>query len=262
MPHPDSSSSRGFVHFVGAGPGDPDLLTVKAARLLGQAEVVLIDDLAGEAVLALCPEARVIRVGKRGGCASTPQAFIERLMVHEARAGRRVVRLKGGDAGLFGRLAEEIAALDGAGIPWEVVPGITAGVAAAASLGVSLTHRVHAHGVAFITGHGAEGRTIDWRALAGAGLTLVAYMAVARAAELACSLLEGGLPADTPVIAVERAASAAERRIAATVGTMVERFAAARLTSPAVLLIGEALAGAAAAAAHPTIETGALTRVG
>jgi uroporphyrin-III C-methyltransferase len=239
------------VHFVGAGPGDPELLTVKAARLLGEAEVVLVDDLAGDAVLALCPQARVVRVGKRGGCASTPQAFIERLMVHEALAGRHVVRLKGGDPGIFGRLAEEIAALEAAGVPWEIVPGITAGVAAAAGLGVSLTHRAHAHGVAFITGHGAEGREIDWRALATSGLTLVAYMAVARAAALARSLLGAGLSPHTPVVAVERAASPAERRVVATVGTMVERFAAEGLASPAVLLIGEALAECADRAATP-----------
>ncbi len=252
----------GFVHFIGAGPGDPELLTVKAARLLAEAEVVLIDELAGESLLALCPQARVIRVGKRGSCTSTPQAFIERLMVHEALAGWRVVRLKGGDPGIFGRLAEEIAALDAVGIPWAVVPGITAGIAAAAGVGTSLTHRDHAHGVAFITGHGAEGREIDWQALATSGLTLVVYMAVARASELARSLLAGGMPAHTPVVAVERAASSAERRIAATVSTMGERFAAVGLESPAVLLIGEALADAAEAANHQAPEAAALRRVG
>ncbi|MCS6997136.1 MAG: uroporphyrinogen-III C-methyltransferase [Casimicrobiaceae bacterium] len=242
---PRETLKRGFVHFVGAGPGDPELLTLKAVRVLREAQVVLVDDLAGEAVLAYCPQARIVPVGKRGGCRSTPQAFIERLMVHEALAGRRVVRLKGGDPTIFGRLGEEIAALDRAGVPWSIVPGITAGVAAAASLGLSLTHRAHAHGVAFITGHGAEGAAIDWRGLATSGMTLVAYMAVARAGELAQALIAGGLSEDTPVVAVERVGHPAERQIASTLGMMRVTFERERLSSPAVIIIGRALATAA-----------------
>jgi len=237
----DGPPGYSHVYFVGAGPGDPELLTVRAVRLLALAEVVLVDDLAGEAVLALAPTARIIRVGKRGGCASTPQSFIERLMVREALAGRRVVRLKGGDCGVFGRLAEEIAALDAARVAWTVVPGITAGIAAAATLGVPLTDRERAHGVAFITGHGAEGADVDWSAFAHSRLTLVAYMAVARVGMLASNLLQAGMPIDTPVIAVERVGSMSKRNLASRLIDMEASFKASGLASPAVLLIGEAM---------------------
>jgi uroporphyrin-III C-methyltransferase len=239
LPLPKTKSGRVFL--VGAGPGDTELLTLKAARLLASADVVLIDDLAGDDVLTLCPQARIIHVGKRGGCKSTPQAFIEKLLVREALAGHNVVRLKGGDASLFGRASEEIAALEQAGIEFEIVPGVTAGLAAAATLKTSLTHRDHAHGVAFITAHGAEGAEIPWQALAQSALTLVVYMGVARAASLQASLLAGGLPADTPVIAVENASRADARSVCSTVALMVEDFAQQALKSPAVLVIGEAM---------------------
>jgi uroporphyrin-III C-methyltransferase len=231
--------SSGKAYLVGAGPGDIELLTIKAARLLAVADVVLVDDLAGSEVLSLCPQARVIHVGKRGGCRSTPQQFIERLLVHEALAGHTVVRLKGGDVNLFGRASEEIAALEAAGIPFEVVPGVTSGLAAAAQLRSSLTHRDHAHGVAFITAHGAEGAEMPWQALAQSALTLVVYMGVARVASLQASLLAGGLHADTPVIAVENASRPDSRSLSSTVLGMVSDFAAAALKSPAVLVIGE-----------------------
>ena len=174
------------VHLVGAGPGDPELLTLKAVRAIRQATVLLVDDLVGEGVLRYARRsARIVHVGKRGGCASTPQAFIERLMVAEARRGERVVRLKGGDPFVFGRGGEEAARLRAAGIEVEVVNGITAGLAAATSIGVPLTHRDHAHGVVFVTGHArrdAAGAAIDWPTLAAAaaqGLTLVIYMGIA-----------------------------------------------------------------------------------
>lgn len=236
----------GKVFLVGAGPGDVELLTLKAARLLAAADVVLVDDLAGDDVLALCPQARVVHVGKRGGCKSTPQAFIEKLLVREALAGHTVVRLKGGDVSLFGRSSEEIAALEAAGIAFEIVPGVTAGVAAAAELRASLTHRNHAHGVAFITAHGAEGAEIPWQSLAQSSLTLVVYMGVARAASLQQSLLDGGLPGSTPVIAVENASRPSARNVCATVATMSHEFAAQSLKSPAILVIGEAMAERAA----------------
>ena len=231
----------GKVFLVGAGPGDIELLTLKAARLLALADVVLIDDLAGDDVLSLCPQARIVHVGKRGGCKSTPQVFIEKLLVREAQAGCTVVRLKGGDVSLFGRASEEIAALEKAGIEFEIVPGVTAGLAAAAALKSSLTHRDHAHGVAFITAHGAEGAEIPWQALAQSALTLVVYMGVARAASLQASLLAGGLRADTPVIAVENASRADCRSVCSTVASMVADFAQQSLKSPAVLVIGEAM---------------------
>jgi len=256
MNKPLPPHSPGKVFLVGAGPGDPELLTLKAARLLGNADVVLIDDLAGSEVLALCPQARVVHVGKRGGCKSTPQAFIERLLVREAQAGQTVVRLKGGDVSLFGRAGEEIAALEAAGIEFEIVPGVTAGLAAAATVKSSLTHREHAHGVAFITAHGAEGAEIPWQALAQSALTLVVYMGVARGASLQASLLDGGLRADTPVIAVENASRPNGRSVCATVGTMVADFAAESLQSPAVLVIGEAMRERAAQLAASAFESG------
>lgn len=249
MKSPPQKIKSGKVFLVGAGPGDVELLTLKAARLLALADVVLIDDLAGDDVLSLCPQARIIHVGKRGGCKSTPQAFIEKLLVREAQAGYTVVRLKGGDVSLFGRASEEIAALDEAGIEFEVVPGVTAGLAAAATLKSSLTHRDHAHGVAFITAHGAEGAEIAWHALAQSALTLVVYMGVARAASLQASLLAGGLRADTPVIAVENASRADTRSVCSTVASMVHDFAMQSLKSPAVLVIGEAVRARAVALA-------------
>ena len=246
----------GKVFLVGAGPGDVELLTLKAARLLAAADVVLIDDLAGDEVLQICPQARIIRVGKRGGCKSTPQAFIEKLLVREAQAGHTVVRLKGGDVSLFGRASEEIAALEAAGIEFEIVPGVTAGLAAAAALKSSLTHRDHAHGVAFITAHGAEGADVPWHALAQSALTLVVYMGVARAASLQASLLAGGLSGGKPVIAVENASRAHARSVCSTVATMVDDFAQQSLQSPAVLVIGEAVRARALALAGQALTQG------
>jgi uroporphyrin-III C-methyltransferase len=250
-----TTQQRGKVYLVGAGPGDAELLTLKAARLLATADVVLIDDLAGDDVLAHCPQARVVHVGKRGGCKSTPQAFIEKLLVREASVGNIVVRLKGGDASLFGRAGEEIAALEAAGIEFEIVPGVTAGFAAAAAIGASLTHRDHAQGVAFITAHGAEGATTDWRALAKSKLTLVVYMGVSRAAELQTNLSAGGMANDTPVFAIENASRANARVIASTLATMQKDFANASLQSPAVLVIGEAMRECALALSMTNSQT-------
>jgi uroporphyrin-III C-methyltransferase len=245
--------SSGKVFIVGAGPGDVDLLTLKAARLLDQADVVLIDDLAGSAVVALCPQARIIHVGKRGGCKSTPQSFIEKLLVREAKQGHQVVRLKGGDPSVFGRSGEEIAALERAGIDYEIVPGVSSGIAAAAQLGVSLTHRDHAQGVAFITAHGIEGAAVPWQALARGNLTLVVYMGVARAASLRQSLLDGGMPPKTPVIAVENVSSSESRSIVSTIDSMLTDFGTAELKSPAVIVIGEAMRERAASMANRAV---------
>lgn len=239
---------------VGAGPGDPDLLTLKAVRLLREADVVLIDDLASDDLLAHCAQARVVHVGKRGGCKSTPQAFIEKLLAHEALSGHKVVRLKGGDPSVFGRAGEEIAALEAAGVDYEIVPGISAGLAAAANIGASLTHREHAQGVAFLTAHGAEGAQIDWRALARSPLTLVVYMGVSRASELQSDLLAGGMKADTPIIAVENASQKGARTIATTLGEMLSDFARVSLQSPAVIVIGEAMKVRAAALSRSSFE--------
>ena len=195
-----AGGDTGFVYLVGAGPGDPDLLTLKAVKALARADVILCDDLVRDEVLAHAgPHARIVHVGKRGGCKSTPQAFIERLMVAEARAGRVVVRLKGGDPMIFGRGGEECAALAEAGIAHEVVNGITAGLAAASALGIPLTHRALCEGAIFVTGHGREGSNVDWNALARTGLPLVVYMGVARGAQSAESLLAAGMRPSMPV---------------------------------------------------------------
>ena len=175
------------VVLLSAGPGDLELLTLKAVRALAQAEVLLLDELVNPQIVELAPQARVVRVGKRGGCRSTPQAFICRLMRRYALQGLRVVRVKGGEALLFGRAGEEIDFLRDAGVPVRVVNGISAAFAAAASLGVSLTHREHCHGITFVTAHTADHGEPDWEALARSGTTLAIYMGMGRIASIAAT---------------------------------------------------------------------------
>ena len=246
----------GKVTLVGAGPGDPELLTLKAVKAIQAATVLLVDDLVSADVAALAPPgARVVQVGKRGGCKSTPQAFIEKLMVMAAREGENVVRLKGGDPFIFGRGGEEVEHLREAGIQVEVVNGITAGLAAVTSLGVALTHREHAHGVVFVTGHahpGSEG--MDWKALAQAArdakLTLVIYMGVTGAGRIQDELLTG-LPASTPVAIVQRATLPGQREAVTTLGQMQATIAREQLASPAVIVVGDVIRGVAAIAESP-----------
>ncbi|WP_323118985.1 uroporphyrinogen-III C-methyltransferase [Burkholderia alba] len=235
-------TTTGKVTLLGAGPGDPELLTIKAAKALASADVVLLDDLVDPGVAALAPRARVIRVGKRGGCRSTPQAFIERLMRRYARQGAHVVRVKGGDALLFGRAGEELAALRAAGIPVEIVNGISSGFAAAASLGVSLTHRDHCHGVTFVTAHRQDHGEPDWARVAAAGTTLAIYMGMSRIERIAAGLL-AALPAATPAAVVQWAGAPGERRWTGTLERLADA-ADAGLGSPAVILVGAALAAA------------------
>lgn len=236
------------VALVGAGPGDPDLLTVRALRIIEAADVILADDLIDPRVLALARiGARVIRVGKRGGCRSTPQAFIQRLMVRCVRTGARVVRLKGGDPMVFGRAGEEIAWLAAHGIGCEVVSGLTSGLVAAQALGQSLTHRDHAHGVCFVTGHPAPGGDeVDWAALARSGLTLAVYMGVARAGFIRDALIAGGLPPSLPAAIVQSAGTAAQRTVRTTLADLVATIHREGLGSPAILLVGRALQATAA----------------
>jgi uroporphyrin-III C-methyltransferase len=230
---------KGKVYLVGAGPGDPELLTLKAVRVLGRADVVLVDDLVNRAILVhLREDARIVKVGKRGGCKSTPQSFIERLMISEARAGHTVARLKGGDPFIFGRAGEEIEALTQAGVEWEVVNGITAGLAAAGAAGVPLTHRAYTQSVTFVTAHATENEP-DWPALVRSGTTLVVYMGVARCAALQDTLIAAGLPASTPVAIVENASIARERRIATRIDRLARDAAAHDIVSPAVMVIGD-----------------------
>lgn len=230
----------GKVFLVGAGPGDPELLTLKAVRVLGSADVVLVDDLVGKAILVHVREdARVVRVGKRGGCKSTPQAFIERLLVAEAKAGRKVVRLKGGDPYIFGRGGEEATALAAAGIECEVVNGITSGLAAASSAGVPLTQRGVAQGVVFVTAHAAAAHDPDWAALARSRMTLVIYMGVARCGAVQDALIAGGLACSTPVMVVENASLPRERQLRTRLDRLVEDIAGHGIESPAIMVIGE-----------------------
>ncbi|WP_028312596.1 uroporphyrinogen-III C-methyltransferase [Derxia gummosa] len=238
----------GRVILVGAGPGDPELLTLKAVRAIASADVLLIDDLVNLAVLEHArPEARRVAVGKRGGCESTPQEFIERLMFAEARAGRTVVRLKGGDPFVFGRGGEECAHLRALGIAVEVVPGITSGVGAASAAGIPVTHRDCSQGVAFVTGHSKkDGRGPDWAALARSGLTLVVYMGMARSRQIAAALAEGGMRADMPVAVVQNGTREDQRRLVTRLDRLADDIAAQGFASPAVIIIGEVVAMAAA----------------
>jgi len=236
---------------VGAGPGDAELLTLKAVRAIEQATLLLVDDLVSPDVLAhASPQARIVHVGKRGGCRSTPQAFIEKLMIAAVRAGERVVRLKGGDPLLFGRGGEEIERLQAAGIEVEVVNGVTAALAAAGALGLSLTHRDHAHGVLFLTGHARAGEPdLDWAQAAAAAralqLTLVIYMGVSTAAQIEAGLRQA-LPADTPVALVQQASLPQQRQLRTTLGDLQAALRREGLGSPCVIIVGEVCRGLAA----------------
>jgi uroporphyrin-III C-methyltransferase len=236
------------VHLVGAGPGDPELLTLKAIRAIRAATVLLVDDLVGRDVLRYARRStRIVHVGKRGGCASTPQAFIEKLMAAEALKGERVVRLKGGDPFVFGRGGEEAEHLRALGIDVEVINGITSGLSAVTSLGAPLTHRDHAHGVMFVTGHArGDDAALHWPTLAAAaaqGLTLVIYMGVATVEPLQQGLLQG-LPASTPVAVVQHASLPQQRQLHATLGELAAAVRREGVGSPAIIVVGDVLKAA------------------
>jgi uroporphyrin-III C-methyltransferase/precorrin-2 dehydrogenase/sirohydrochlorin ferrochelatase len=236
---------HGRATLVGAGPGDPDLLTLKALRALNHADVVLYDKLVDPRVLDLARrDARRIDVGKRCGRHSMNQAAINALLVREVRSGAHVVRLKGGDPFVFGRGGEELEALRAAGAEVEVVPGITAAIAAAARLGVPLTHRGAARALHLITAHGADGAlpAHDWRALAASGGTLAVYMGARTLPGVASALLAAGMDAETPAIAVENASLPTERRIPATLANIAGAVAAAGVEGPTLVLIGVVVA--------------------
>jgi uroporphyrin-III C-methyltransferase len=232
----------GKIYLVGAGPGDPELLTLKAVRAIASADVLLVDDLVNEAVLEhRSADARVVYVGKRGGCKSTPQAFIERLMLAEARAGHTVVRLKGGDPFIFGRGGEERKHLQAQGIEVEVINGITSGLAAASSIGVPLTHRDHAHGVILVTGHGQEGSEaqVNWAALAASRMTLVIYMGMARCESIQQALIAGGLPANTPAAIITHAGTAQSQSAVTTLAQLSATIRDHQLASPGIIVAGD-----------------------
>jgi uroporphyrin-III C-methyltransferase len=236
------------VSLVGAGPGDPDMLTLKALKALQSASLILVDDLVSEDILALASgTARVIKVGKRGGCRSTPQAFIHKWMVQAALSGENVVRLKGGDPLIFGRGGEEVDHLRSAGIEVEIINGVTSALAGMAGLQTALTHRDHAQGVVFVTGHRqASGSTTPWvdiaRAAHSARLTLVIYMGLAQLDHIQSQLLLG-LPPSTPVALLQNI-SLPEQRHAITHLSEVSRCAAQHgFSSPTVIVVGEVLSG-------------------
>jgi uroporphyrin-III C-methyltransferase len=239
------------VTLVGAGPGDPDLLTLKAIKALRRATVALVDDLVHPGVLRyLHRSARVIHVGKRGGCASTPQAFIHKLMVAEALRGERVVRIKGGDPFVFGRGGEECDALREAGVEVDVVGGLTAGIAGPASIGIPVTDRRHTRGVALVTGHsgsnsnssngdGDSDSEPDWAALVQSRLTLVIYMGVSRWPRIAQALRKAGMPGGMPAAVVCSAHTPQQRQALCTLDELQEAITTQQFHSPAIVVLGE-----------------------
>jgi uroporphyrin-III C-methyltransferase len=231
----------GRVFLVGAGPGDPDLLTVRAARLLAQADVVVYDHLVGDQVLELiAPQAERIYAGKERQHHSMDQADINALLVRLARSGRMVIRLKGGDPFVFGRGGEELQALAAEGVAFEVVPGITAACGVASYAGIPLTHREHAQSCLFVTGHLKDGScNLDWAALARPRQTTVIYMGLSGLAEICAQLVAHGLRADTPAAVVQQGTTLHQRVVSATLADLPARVAQAGLRSPCLIIVGE-----------------------
>ncbi len=227
------------VTLIGAGPGDPELLTLKAARALGKADVVLVDDLVNRAILDHAPKARVIEVGKRGGCRSTPQHFINRLMIALAGQGQRVVRLKGGDPFLFGRGGEEMLALRAAGVEVEIIPGITSGAAVPASIGIPVTHRGLVHGVTFVTGHTRDGDTPNWQALAASGTTLVIYMGLKRLPEIVRNLLDAGMDGSMPAALIQQGTLPEQKQVITDIANLPLAARQHGIISPALIVVGD-----------------------
>lgn len=239
-----SEFPAGAVWLVGAGPGDPDLLTRKAERLIGQADVIFHDALVGPGVLALAASgARLVHVGKRAGRHSKDQKAIDALIVEAALQGRRVVRLKGGDPAIFGRATEELDACRAAGVAVSICPGVTAASAAAASLGASLTLRGLARKLTFVTAHARAGETLDldWRLLADPHATLAVYMGKAAAATVSRGLMDAGLAGDTPVALVENASLPSERQFHTRLDLLPLAARSVLGEGPALLLIGRSV---------------------
>lgn len=229
----------GKVVLIGAGPGDPELLTLKAARALGETDVVLVDDLVNREILRHAPQARIVEVGKRGGCKSTPQHFINRMMIALAQQGQTVARLKGGDAFLFGRGGEEMLALRAAGIEVQIVPGITSGTAVPATLGIPVTHRGLTHGVTFVTGHTQGGGAVNWCALVESRTTLVIYMGMKNLPEIVSGLLDAGMPAETPAAIIQHGTLAQQQQVITDVASLPLAANREKLASPALIVVGD-----------------------
>lgn len=232
----------GRVTLIGAGPGDPELLTLKAHRALQSAEVVLYDHLVSQDVLAFVPRAaELIYVGKESSHHSMPQEQIGQTLVALARQGRHVIRLKGGDGYIFGRGGEEAQALAQAGIPFTAIPGITSAQGAAASCGIPLTHRDHSRALIFATGHLRENKQVDldWEMLSRPNQTVVIYMGIGTLAIICRELMAHGLAADTPAALIERATTSQERCVTGTIGGLAELAAQENIKPPALILIGQ-----------------------
>ena len=225
----------GKVYLIGAGPGDPQLMTLKAARALGYADVVLVDALVNRGCLAHArSDARIVEVGKRAG-SGTSQGFIEKVMVQTAKNGLTLARLKGGDPFVFGRGGEELRALLDAGVEVEVIPGITAGIGVPAALGIPLTHRALAHGVSFVTGHGAD---VDWHALVRSKTTLVIYMGLRNLKNIVSGLAAAGMDPRTPACLIENGTLGNQRQVV----TRLEALSSAGFRGPALIVIGAVVA--------------------
>jgi uroporphyrin-III C-methyltransferase len=236
-----ANSTAGKVYLVGAGPGDPELLTRKGARILASADTVVFDHLVGEGVLDLAsPRAERIYVGKEPGRHELPQAQINSLLIERARAGRCVVRLKGGDPFVFGRGGEEIIDLAEAGVAFEVVPGVTAANAASAYSGIPLTHRGMVRACTLVSGHLTEGQVdLDWVALARPGQTIVIYMGLAAIGVICERLIAHGMNSATPAVAIRNASIETQSTILGTLADLPQRIARAELKPPAIVIIGE-----------------------
>ena len=236
----------GTVYLVGAGPGDPELLTLKAHRLLREAEAVVFDYLVAPEILALArPEAERVFVGKKGGGFCCPQRDIEGTLIRLARAGKNVVRLKGGDPFIFGRGGEEAEALLAAGIEFEIVPGVTSALAAAAYAGIPLTHRAHSSGVVFLTGHEDPNKSdaaIRWEDYGRLNVTLCVYMGMKNLETITRRLQAGGLAPATPAAVIQSATTGQHRQLVSTVGKIALESEHAGFGAPAIVVIGEVAA--------------------
>ena len=233
---------RGKVYLVGAGPGDPKLLTLRAVELLRKADVVIYDRLVGKSILNLAPKtARKIYVGKKAGKHEVPQNKINELLVSTALEGKKVVRLKGGDPFLFGRGGEEAETLVEKHVKFEVIPGVSSAVAAPAYAGIPLTHRDYASSVAIVTGHraGNTGKPVNWAKLSSAVDTLVILMGVESLETIVAKLIEGGLDPNRPIAIVEQGTSKAQRSFIAKLNTIVDEAKRNKVKPPAVIIIGE-----------------------
>ena len=230
----------GKVWLIGAGPGDPELLTVKAARLIAQADALVFDHLVGDGIMDLArADARRIYAGKEASKHTLPQASINSLLVDLAREGLSVVRLKGGDPFIFGRGGEELEALAAFGIPFEVVPGVTAAAGCAAYSGFPLTHRDHAQAVTFVTGHLKDGTVnLDWAALARPNQTVVFYMGIGAAGEICRQMIKHGMPSLTPAAVIRNGTLPDQQTLLATLGTLAQRVEETGIKPPALIVVG------------------------